>query len=321
MTNSRPLARCFSILIGSSGGSSITDRAKEDARRCFSILIGSSGGSSLSLSTSAGDCTRFQYPHRIVGGFKVAGCSKRPRHHRVSVSSSDRRGVQVCPQRVQSDTRERFSILIGSSGGSRPMKPICSRATLLSFSILIGSSGGSSKLKAPNDCMSRRFSILIGSSGGSSLLEVVREIEELCFSILIGSSGGSRMWNSAWRHRHICVSVSSSDRRGVQVHPVNRYLELLQCFSILIGSSGGSSTSTTEWTRADLMFQYPHRIVGGFKLDVHVAVSLRPAVSVSSSDRRGVQVRPACANIAAGPSFSILIGSSGGSSSHKIILS
>ena len=214
----------------------------------------------------------------------------------VSVSSSDRRGVQA----------HAFA----------PSIP-----EIRSFSILIGSSGGSSKLKAPNDCMSRRFSILIGSSGGSSLLEVVREIEELCFSILIGSSGGSRMWNSAWRHRHICVSVSSSDRRGVQVHPVNRYLELLQCFSILIGSSGGSSTSTTEWTRADLMFQYPHRIVGGFKLDVHVAVSLRPAVSVSSSDRRGVQVRPACANIAAGPSFSILIGSSGGSSSHKIILS
>ena len=194
MTNSRPLARCFSILIGSSGGSSITDRAKEDARRCFSILIGSSGGSSLSLSTSAGDCTRFQYPHRIVGGFKVAGCSKRPRHHRVSVSSSDRRGVQVCPQRVQSDTRERFSILIGSSGGSRPMKPICSRATLLSFSILIGSSGGSSF-----SACSRR--------------------ERWCsFQYPHRIVGGFKLMRSLRPSPKFGVSVSSSDRRGVQAN-------------------------------------------------------------------------------------------------------
>ena len=60
------------------------------------------------------------------------------------------------------------------------------------------------------------------------------------------------------------VSVSSSDRRGVQAerHPA-RYPEFLS-FSILIGSSGGSSLSSRPSDRGH-------------------------GVSVSSSDRRGVQ--------------------------------
>ena len=61
------------------------------------------------------------------------------------------------------------------------------------------------------------------------------------------------------------------------------------CFSILIGSSGGSRKKGTVLLPLLLVFQYPHRIVGGFKSDNCFPLIVMSFVSVSSSDRRGVQ--------------------------------
>ena len=85
------------------------------------------------------------------------------------------------------------------------------------------------------------------------------------------------------------VSVSSSDRRGVQAMSDDLPKKNKFGFSILIGSSGGSSSHRLRPTHTFLRFQYPHRIVGGFK---------------PSARRRS----RSCSM-----SFSILIGSSGGS--------
>ena len=159
----------------------------------------------------------------------------------VSVSSSDRRGVQE--NRISSLPcwQTGFSILIGSSGGSSS-SPSPPPALSGSFSILIGSSGGSSWTAntSTRRCM-WCFSILIGSSGGSRMSAPrPRSGLRACFSILIGSSGGSSpRWQLEQR----------SER----------------CFSILIGSSGGSSVDPPYLTSTRSKFQYPHRIVGGFK--------------------------------------------------------
>ena len=158
----------------------------------------------------------FQYPHRIVGGFKQCRTISRKRTSSVSVSSSDRRGVQV----------------------------------VIDYARLILSFG---------------FSILIGSSGGSSR-----------------QPGGAR---SPAR----LVSVSSSDRRGVQDRNRRRGGCGLCSFSILIGSSGGSSQCASRFCPSVYLFQYPHRIVGGFKVVTVLHPAIARTVSVSSSDRRGVQ--------------------------------
>ena len=180
------------------------------------------------------------------------------------------------------------------------------------FSILIGSSGGSSSIPPSMPCPICGFSILIGSSGGSRTMASRLCLRPSCFSILIGSSGGSRLLAE--------IAKSASLR-----------------FSILIGSSGGSSQLVARIVAVQIMFQYPHRIVGGFKLSscfawpgmIIVSVSssdrrgvqgcsprwvrLSDQVSVSSSDRRGVQGRKFVRRRRFRSSFSILIGSSGGS--------
>ena len=87
------------------------------------------------------------------------------------------------------------------------------------------------------------------------------------------------------------VSVSSSDRRGVQA-----------CVQIGVGLYTFVSVSSSDrrgvqvdraidFAPTPTMFQYPHRIVGGFKHDRPICNRGEcECVSVSSSDRRGVQV-------------------------------
>ena len=184
---------------------------------------------------------KFQYPHRIVGGFKII-----PPHmiEPVPEFQYPHRIVGGFKNDVLTGALDQipsFSILIGSSGGSSEHGGITIRAGS-SFSILIGSSGGSSLLAEIDACNDASFSILIGSSGGSSpSADIVAGVNS-GFSILIGSSGGS-----------------SASR----VTPASRYAS---SFSILIGSSGGSSKVILTQDSAKTKFQYPHRIVGGFKI-------------------------------------------------------
>ena len=194
-----------------------------------------------------------------------------------------------------------------------------------SFSILIGSSGGSrtAAMDTPAPVESS-FSILIGSSGGSR----VRPLLLRCKSRAVSVSSSDRRGVQVGRHSVkpipiFIVSVSSSDRRGVQEQDIPSmlvYVAMFQyphrivggfkenmetrekmkqsSFSILIGSSGGSSKNLDHLMEKQFGFQYPHRIVGGFKL---------PRARHTHSDRSR---------------FSILIGSSGGSShsfKHKIL--
>ena len=117
---------------------------------------------------------KFQYPHRIVGGFKDVSLYEDAGFGVVSVSSSDRRGVQELVASGWIYCSKSFSILIGSSGGSSPPLPL--------------------------------------------QFQTGR-----CFSILIGSSGGSRMPSFTRVTAGASVSVSSSDRRGVQGKRVQCY--------------------------------------------------------------------------------------------------
>ena len=100
------------------------------------------GGFKASCGDSQKRVIAFQYPHRIVGGFKSTGSADCSRTNYVSVSSSDRRGVQVEFLLCLAWDDNCFSILIGSSGGSRLLAAL-GTPVRSSFSILIGSSGGS----------------------------------------------------------------------------------------------------------------------------------------------------------------------------------
>ena len=54
---------------------------------------------------------------------------------------------------------------------------------------------------------------------------------------------------------------------------------------------GGFKMTSRRPCKPPVVFQYPHRIVGGFKLTVKKLLISVCVVSVSSSDRRGVQAR------------------------------
>ena len=238
------------------------------------------------------DDERFQYPHRIVGGFKPSISVPRPTWPLVSVSSSDRRGVQAPAYAPATAVMPCFSILIGSSGGSRRQRPE-PHPDPGCFSILIGSSGGSSAPHFLIRIPSRGFSILIGSSGGSSLFLTPDGHVYIMFQYPHRIVGGFKLWCGKRPVLRDRVSVSSSDRRGVQA-----YTHHAKPHAIFVSVSSSDRRGVQvdplfveQWTAAK--FQYPHRIVGGFKLPI----------------REGLSFPRAC--------FSILIGSSGGSSMDR----
>ena len=138
-------------------------------------------------------CFAFQYPHRIVGGFKNFHPGRISRDSVVSVSSSDRRGVQV------------FAI-----SRSLPFPSV---------------SVSSSDRRGVQVWRSRSIRISSPVSVSSSDRRGVQDDEPP--SVQAPCS----------------VSVSSSDRRGVQADR-EEVIDLgMRRFSILIGSSGGSSSS------------------------------------------------------------------------------
>ena len=137
---------CFSILIGSSGGSSMVIAWLITCPCCFSILIGSSGGSSPPASGHNFLPTSFQYPHRIVGGFKFVHCGHRSLRPLVSVSSSDRRGVQAYEAVGQAVNQSKFQYPHRIVGGFKKVDLATAKFAKVCFSILIGSSGGSSQV-------------------------------------------------------------------------------------------------------------------------------------------------------------------------------
>ena len=159
----------------------------------------------------------FQYPHRIVGGFKTRKPDGLMSQSRVSVSSSDRRGVQVYLFRC----RPLFFEVSVSSSDRRGVQvglpaPVAD-SPQISFSILIGSSGGSSTIGQRVLIAEDEVSVSSSDRRGVQVLSICRSCGDLS------------------------VSVSSSDRRGVQVGDLKDVPQWLPSFSILIGSSGGSS--------------------------------------------------------------------------------
>ena len=160
----------------------------------FSILIGSSGGSSHFQKRSFRVHQMFQYPHRIVGGLKNGKTLGIRSETCVSVSSSDRRGVQV---------EKMFNKKFGEFEFQYPHRIV----------------GG--------------FKFACAGIFDTRLIS---------FQYPHRIVGGFKSAEQAKHWRLGDVSVSSSDRRGVQEKPPHRGLFFF------------------------FLFQYPHRIVGGFKL-------------------------------------------------------
>jgi len=107
------------------------------------------------------------------------------------------------------------------------------------------------------------------------------------------------------------TSVSSSDRGGLQAPPRATPPFVMLAFSILIGSWGTSSSLLGILTRLLFHFQYPHRIVGDFKFRLRAGHLRREHLSVSSSDRGGLQGKTKIPPVSTHDTFSILIGSWG----------
>ena len=187
----------------------------------------------------------------------------------VSVSSSDRRGVQ----------ENRISSLPCWQTG---------------FSILIGSSGGSSSSPSPPPALSGSFSILIGSSGGSSPANGLQ------------AAGGGRKFQ--YPHRIVGGFKLDSEHEHTSLYVVFQYPHRIVggfknvCAATQVRASsmfqyphrivGGFKSAVAIGTTKRTLFQYPHRIVGGFKRGPAISDEHQVKVSVSSSDRRGVQVEP-----------------------------
>ncbi len=173
---------------------------------------------------------------------------------------------------------------------------------------------GSSDRKAFEVFDVRGFSILSGSMVGSS-----KKQSNLCQHLLMFQypqriDGGFKSHLETDRPRGLRVSVSSADRWWVQDRwPLLRAHHGVS-FSILSGSMVGSSWPETQDKLADLLFQYPQRIDGGFKLARNDCRPTPAEVSVSSADRWWVQVISDQFSVSSHQSFSILSGSMVGSS-------
>ena len=182
----------------------------------FSILIGSSGGSSKNVLIGQCDIQAFQYPHRIVGGFKIGSGNE-------CMSESK---FQY-PHRIVGGFKFKFSI----SGLN----------DVMCFSILIGSSGGSSSNADPFAGCGIVFQYPHRIVGGFKFASCSKSLKIIGFSILIGSSGGSRIDTGAtltltclFQYPHRIVGGFKSNAGGWTAPTTSG-------FSILIGSSGGSS--------------------------------------------------------------------------------
>ena len=209
----------FSILIGSSGGSSpLQTHPPRGYPFVFQYPHRIVGGFKL-IGKRPGDLPpTFQYPHRIVGGFKLHPLPQTDHNFYVSVSSSDRRGVQVREEKFRLKVKLSFSILIGSSGGSSWVHVDCPT--------------GNALFQYPHRIV-----------GG---FKVDRAIDfaptPTTFQYPHRIVGGFKFDRQTSNGQSCCVSVSSSDRRGVQAN-IGRFApSYVSGFSILIGSSGGSRT-------------------------------------------------------------------------------
>ena len=108
----------------------------------FSILIGSSGGSSMAIAHNAWMSRSVSVSSSDRRGVQVLTNVNVKAEIKVSVSSSDRRGVQVNTQK-HDPTFPKVSVSSSDRRGVQAISEMDRQAEIAGFSILIGSSGGS----------------------------------------------------------------------------------------------------------------------------------------------------------------------------------